>query len=138
MEDVVIVLISIHVSNSCFRNHSYSYYRSRLPGSSFPADPSKFLSLSSSRVRLVFLTFVSRLTYECPVVMARPIPSAAARELHENRAEKVSPVYVNVTGQNPPSVRGSTTSERERETRTCEQTGSTPSVRNNRCSARRE
>jgi len=68
--------------------HAYSYYRSRSPGSSFPADPSKFLSLSSSRVRLVFLTFVSRLTYECPVVTARPIPSAAARELHERTVQR--------------------------------------------------
>jgi len=77
--------------------------------------PRNFSPFLLPRVRLVFLTFVSRLTYECPVVTARPIPSVTARELHENRAEKVSPVYVNVTGQNPPGVRGSATSERERE-----------------------
>lgn len=97
--------------------------------SRIPRNFSPFLC-PGSRVWLVFLTFVSRLTYECPVVTARPILSATARELHENRAEKVSPVYVNVTGQHPPGVRGSTTGERERDMRT--------SVRNNRCSSRRE
>lgn len=58
--------------------------------SRIPRNFSPFLC-PGSRVWLVFLTFVSRLTYECPVVTARPILSATARELHENRAEKVSP-----------------------------------------------
>lgn len=110
----------------------------RLPR--IPRNFSPFL-YPGPRVRLVFLTFVSRLTYECPVVTARPIVSAAARELHENRAEKVSPVYVNVTGQHPPGVRGSTTSERERERERDMRTSgqrAAPSVRNNRCSSRRE
>jgi len=115
--------------------HAYSYYKSRSPGSSFPADPSKFLSLSSSRVRLVFLTFVSRLTYECPVVTARPILSAASCTRTVQRKwvlctwmsqVKIHLVYADLLRANANAKR------------TCEQTGSAPSVRNNRCSARRK
>lgn len=105
-------------------------YQSRSPNSS---SPSKFLPLSlpGAPSSAGFLDICE----PSHVWMSRR-NGATNPELHENRAEKVSPVYVNVTGQHPPGVRGSTTSKRE-----CERdmrADSAPSVRNNHCNSRRE
>lgn len=100
--------------------HGYCPRRSidRDRSSMSPADPSKFLTRLSlgtpgAPSSAGFLDIC-----EPPHVWMSRRNGAAnpeCRELHESRAEKVSLVYVNVTGQNPPGVRGSTTSKRGRE-----------------------